>query len=78
MPTVICYHSPVLMDFFPNACIVQHYGLTEASKTTLLEMDKPQLLGSVGSATGDVQMKIGTNGRINISYIIGVKHSEVA
>lgn len=50
----------------PNAKIVQHYGLTEASRTTLQRIHKEsvELLGSVGSAEGDVEIRIDGRGRI--------------
>lgn len=49
---------------FPNARIVQHYGLTEASRTTFLCIDSAsdEVLGSVGHPTGDVEVKIGPDG----------------
>jgi len=45
---------------FPNAKIVQHYGLTEASRTTLLDISASDGsdLESVGRATGSVGVKI--------------------
>ena len=51
---------------FPNARIVQHYGLTEASRTTLLQIDGADnaILASVGRAYGDCQIKINEQGRI--------------
>ena len=57
-----------LRTLFPNACIVQHYGLTEASRTSLLRVDQAsdEQLGSVGQAVGLTQIKIGDDGRINI------------
>ena len=57
-----------LRDLFPNACIVQHYGLTEASRTTLLRVDTAEKssLASVGRTVGDTQVKIGKSGRIHI------------
>ena len=53
---------------FPNAKIVQHYGLTEASRSTFLEIhaaDGPQL-ESVGKAYGDVEIGLTDDGRIKI------------
>ncbi len=57
-----------LRDVFPEACIVQHYGLTEASRTSLLRIDgaKPAELESVGKAYGDTEMTISDTGRIRI------------
>lgn len=50
----------------PNARIVQHYGMTEASRTTLLTVDDaPEArLDSVGRATGRVEVRIRADGRI--------------
>ena len=52
---------------FPEACIVQHYGLTEASRSTFLnisETDEANLLDSVGVATGKVEVRINEEGAI--------------
>lgn len=53
---------------FPNAIIVQHYGLTEASRTTILDISATEgaRLESVGQAFGDVDVKISPEGRIMI------------
>ncbi|SFU12365.1 AMP-binding protein [Sedimentitalea nanhaiensis] len=53
---------------FPNARIVQHYGLTEASRTTFLCIDSApdDVLGSVGDPTGEVEIEIGPDGSIRI------------
>lgn len=53
---------------FPNAVIVQHYGLTEASRTTFLNISETEgeLLESVGKAGGDVEVKISPDGLIMI------------
>ncbi|PTD26108.1 AMP-binding protein [Sphingomonas fennica] len=50
----------------PNARIVQHYGLTEASRTTLQSIDREPLetLDSVGEARGGVEIRINARGRI--------------
>ncbi len=50
----------------PNAAIVQHYGLTEASRTTLQRIDKAarDTLESVGEAIGGVELRINPRGRI--------------
>lgn len=55
-----------LREMFPEAKIVQHYGLTEASRTALLDIsDAPvERLGSVGQAMGEVEIAIGEGGRI--------------
>lgn len=57
-----------LKALFPNAIIVQHYGLTEASRTTFLNISETEgeLLESVGQATGDVEVKISPEGLIMI------------
>ena len=53
---------------FPNAVIVQHYGLTEASRTTFLNISKTEStwLESVGAPIGDVEVKISPDNRIMI------------
>lgn len=53
---------------FPNARIVQHYGLTEASRTTFLDISAvpDTALDSVGSATGCTSLKITDGGAIAI------------
>ena len=53
---------------FPNAIIVQHYGLTEASRTTFLNISETEgdLLESVGQVTGDVEVKVSPEGLIMI------------
>ena len=58
----------VLRELFPNARIVQHYGLTEASRTTFLEISSASFdeLESVGRPNGDVEVAITENGRIKI------------
>ncbi len=57
-----------LRTLFPEAVVVQHYGLTEASRSTFLRIDGAGLdeLESVGRPTGDVEVSIGTSGRIRI------------
>jgi len=47
-----------LRELFPEAKILQHYGLTEASRTTLLRIDKatPQTIDSVGQTFGDTKI----------------------
>lgn len=53
---------------FPNARIVQHYGLTEASRTTLLQIDSAEddVLDSVGKPYGDTELMINAEGAICI------------
>jgi len=69
-----------LKDLFPNAAIIQHYGLTEASRTTFLRVheESGDRLESVGQPNGDTQVKITPDGRIAIrgphvaaAYLIG-------
>jgi serine acetyltransferase/acyl-CoA synthetase (AMP-forming)/AMP-acid ligase II len=52
----------------PNARIVQHYGLTEASRATLLRVDSApeERLGSVGRAEGATEIRIDPEGRIEV------------
>ena len=53
---------------FPNAVIIQHYGLTEASRTTFLDVScaDEAALGSVGRASADVDVRITDSGLIAI------------
>ena len=55
---------------FPNAVIVQHYGLTEASRSTLLEIHSrfatDEQLQSVGKPFGNVEIDIAADGRIMV------------
>lgn len=55
-------------DLFPNARIVQHYGLTEASRSTFLQISEApdELLESVGRAVGKTEVDISPEGRIRI------------
>jgi len=57
-----------LRRIFPNARIVQHYGLTEASRSTFLRIDgaADDLLESVGRATGNVEIQLAADGRVQI------------
>jgi serine O-acetyltransferase len=57
-----------LRQALPNACIVQHYGLTEASRTTFLRVHEEgeAALESVGRAEGRVRVRINERGRIEI------------
>lgn len=58
-----------LKALFPNAVIVQHYGLTEASRATFLQIHKEDAfcaLESVGCPVGDTQIKITADGCIAI------------
>jgi acyl-CoA synthetase (AMP-forming)/AMP-acid ligase II len=58
-----------IRSLFPSAIIVQHYGLTEASRSTFLEVHSASgdVLESVGTATGQVQIRIESDGRIAIN-----------
>jgi len=57
-----------IREMFPNARIVQHYGLTEASRSTFLTISgaPDHLLASVGHAVGDGEVQTGPDGRIRI------------
>jgi len=74
-----------LKALFPNAVIVQHYGLTEASRTTFLRIDKATdaQLESVGVAIGSTQIKISDSGCICIKgphiaqqLLVGGEHKD--
>jgi AMP-binding enzyme/Phosphopantetheine attachment site len=56
-----------LCTLFPRAAILQHYGLTEASRATMLRVDQAgsEELGSVGRAVGDTAVRI-VEGRIAV------------
>ena len=71
-----------LRQALPNARIVQHYGLTEASRTTLQRIHAAPLdtLGSVGSAEGDVAVRINDQKRIEIRgphVALGIQDGEI-
>lgn len=53
---------------FPKARIIQHYGLTEASRTTFLNLSdsEPARLGSVGKPAGNTEVSIDLDGHIRI------------
>lgn len=55
-----------MRDLFPNARILQHYGLTEASRSTFLDVSQADAndLGSVGRVDGPVDVRIGESGAI--------------
>lgn len=55
-------------DLFPNARIVQHYGLTEASRSTFLQIseESEKLLESVGKPVGASEVAVSPQGRILI------------
>jgi len=57
-----------LRELFRHARIVQHYGLTEASRATFLDVDRAgiEVLDSVGRPTGDVEVDVCADGRIRI------------
>jgi acyl-CoA synthetase (AMP-forming)/AMP-acid ligase II len=57
-----------LRELFSEAVIVQHYGLTEASRSTFLKVHKASAseLASVGRAYGEVDVAISPDGRIMI------------
>lgn len=53
---------------FPKARIVQHYGLTEASRSTFLQISavEPSRLASVGRPLGKTEIGLDGSGRIRI------------
>jgi acyl-CoA synthetase (AMP-forming)/AMP-acid ligase II len=55
-------------ELFPNARIVQHYGLTEASRSTFLDVSgaTQEALESVGRPDGTVEIGFDAQGRIRI------------
>jgi acyl-CoA synthetase (AMP-forming)/AMP-acid ligase II len=57
-----------IRELFPDARIVQHYGLTEASRSTFLQISEApdELLESVGRAVGTTEVAISAEGRIRI------------
>ncbi|XJJ70265.1 AMP-binding protein [Novosphingobium sp. BL-8A] len=57
-----------IRELFPNARIVQHYGLTEASRSTFLQISNvpDDVLESVGKAVGQTEVAISPEGRILI------------
>lgn len=57
-----------IRKMFPNARILQHYGLTEASRSTYLNLSEaPEaLLDSVGRPTGQTEVALSADGRIRI------------
>ena len=57
-----------LKVLFPNARIIQHYGLTEASRTTFLNIstETGEALSSVGRALGKIKVSLSKNGTIKI------------
>ena len=64
---------------FPKARIVQHYGLTEASRTTFLQVSAVEdaALDSVGWVVGDSAVRIGPAGEICIKgphVALGILH----
>jgi hypothetical protein len=57
-----------IRELFPNARIVQHYGLTEASRSTFLDVThaSDEALESVGRAQGSVEIGFDAQQRIRI------------
>lgn len=53
---------------FPNARIIQHYGLTEASRSTFLVISEAPdaMLDSVGRPVGEGEVALSADGRIRI------------
>ena len=62
------HEKVALRELFTDAIIVQHYGLTEASRSTFLQVHSASFsqLESVGQAFGDVEISIGQTGQILI------------
>ena len=58
----------ILRSIFPNAVIIQHYGLTEASRSTLLRVhEEPEdRLESVGKPSEDAAVRINDQGCVEI------------
>lgn len=57
-----------VQEMFPNALIVQHYGLTEASRSTFLQVSdaSKDLLDSVGQPVGRTEVQLSADSRIKI------------
>ena len=57
-----------LKTLFPRATILQHYGMTEASRSTFLDISatEGEALESVGRATGDAEIALSEDGRIMV------------
>ena len=56
-----------LRKLFPRAKIIQHYGLTEASRTTFLDIsEENNALESVGKPTRNIQVKLNAENKICI------------
>lgn len=57
-----------MKSLFPRARIVQHYGLTEASRSTLLDISRTEgpMLESVGKACGNTEIRLTGDARIQI------------
>lgn len=57
-----------MRELFPNARIVQHYGLTEASRSTLLDISScpNEELDSVGRSYGETEVRISVEGLIQL------------
>lgn len=56
-----------LRKLFPNAKIIQHYGLTEASRTTFLDIsEENNALESVGKPTRNIEVKLNAENKICI------------
>lgn len=57
-----------IRTLFPNAAILQHYGLTEASRSTFLRIDQASddELASVGRATAKGELRVRDDCRIEV------------
>ncbi len=56
-----------LRNLFPSAKIIQHYGLTEASRSTFLDIsDENNALESVGKPSNNIEIKLNSENKICI------------
>lgn len=57
-----------IRNLFPNAKIIQHYGLTEASRATFLDVSEaPEThLESIGTGFDDAEIKLSDDGKIMV------------
>jgi acyl-CoA synthetase (AMP-forming)/AMP-acid ligase II len=55
----------LMLSAMPSASIFMHYGLTEASRSTLLNLrENPSKLESVGKASPGVEVRVGEDGEV--------------
>ena len=57
-----------MVRLFPNARILQHYGLTEASRSTFLRLDEAgeDALATVGRGFGSAEVRVASSGEIQV------------